>query len=144
MSPLFDEQNPVHQMALRKLAGDHIAWLTTIRPDGRPHSVPVWFLWHDGQVLTFSEPGTQKTRNLRAHGDALLALETGAGGDEVVILDGSAEISGEPAAAWLDRIGEAYQTKYADGLRALGLTLEQMAVRYSEVIVLSPRKLTAW
>ncbi len=35
----------------RHLAGDQIAWLTTVTPAGRPAPRPVWFLW-DGVAIT--------------------------------------------------------------------------------------------
>lgn len=34
--------------AERRLREERIAWLTTVRADGQPQSVPVWFLW-DGE-----------------------------------------------------------------------------------------------
>jgi Pyridoxamine 5'-phosphate oxidase len=43
-----------------------MAWLTTVRPDGQPVSVPVWFLMReDGTILLYSQPGTQKLRNIQ-------------------------------------------------------------------------------
>jgi predicted pyridoxine 5'-phosphate oxidase superfamily flavin-nucleotide-binding protein len=33
-----------------RLREEKIAWLTTVRADGQPQSVPVWFLW-DGEAL---------------------------------------------------------------------------------------------
>ncbi len=34
-----------------RLRSNEMVWLTTVRPDGRPHSVPVWFLWDGATVL---------------------------------------------------------------------------------------------
>ena len=45
-----------------------------MRADGRPHLVPVWFLWDGETLLIFSEPEKQKVRNLRANGQVSLAL----------------------------------------------------------------------
>ena len=143
-TPLFDEQNPGHQKALGKLASDQIGWLTTIRSSGRPHSVPVWFLWHDGQVLIFSEEKTQKVRNLRHSSDIVFSLESGRYGSDVAILDGTAVISDQSVAAWLPAIGEIYGTKYAEGLLSLGMSLDAMAAQYNQAIVVTPTKVTAW
>ncbi|HEV2529631.1 MAG TPA: pyridoxamine 5'-phosphate oxidase family protein [Thermomicrobiales bacterium] len=144
MAITFDQQNPAHQTALRKLESDQIAWLTTIRSGGRPHSVPVWFLWHDGELLVFSESETVKTRNVRGNANAVMNLHATPDGGEVVILDGTAAISDRDTAGWLATVGEAYERKYAGGLWGLGLTLEQMAAQYSAVIVFTPTKLSAW
>jgi hypothetical protein len=34
-----------------RLRHEPIIWLSSVRPDGRPHLVPIWFLW-DGAVLS--------------------------------------------------------------------------------------------
>jgi hypothetical protein len=34
----------------QRLYSDHMIWLSTVRSDGRPHTVPVWFLW-DGKTI---------------------------------------------------------------------------------------------
>jgi hypothetical protein len=48
-----------------RLRANLMAWLTTVRPDGRPDSVPVWFLLrHDETVLIYSQPAKVKLRNI--------------------------------------------------------------------------------
>lgn len=137
---VFDTTNPTHQKALGKLDNDLIAWFGSARPDGRPHTVPVWFLWHDGQVIVLSEEKTQKVRNVRHSEHVVVSLETEGTGADVVILDGTAEISRENATAWIPRIGDRYTTKYADGLAGSGITVDQMAAQYTQVIVVTPTK----
>jgi hypothetical protein len=40
-----------------RLHSNLIAWLTTVRPDGQPDSVPVWFLVRDDDtILVYSQP----------------------------------------------------------------------------------------
>lgn len=141
---LFDDQQPGHQKALGKLSNDQIGWLTTVRASGRPHSVPVWFLWHDGQVLIFSEEKTQKIRNLHHSGEVVFSLEAGQDGADVTILDGTAVISDQSAEAWLPSIGEVYATKYAQGLQGLRMTIDGMAAQFNQAIVITPTKVTAW
>ena len=34
-------------------------WLATVRPDGQPHLVPLWFAWHEGQIFLCTRPGYQ-------------------------------------------------------------------------------------
>jgi PPOX class probable F420-dependent enzyme len=50
--------------AERRLREEEIAWLTTVRADGQPQSVPVWFLWDGETFLVYSQPGRQKLRNI--------------------------------------------------------------------------------
>ena len=43
------------------------AWLTTVRPDGQPVTVPVCFLLRDGEtILLYSRPEQEKLRNIAA------------------------------------------------------------------------------
>jgi pyridoxamine 5'-phosphate oxidase-like protein len=37
--------------ARRRLVAAHNYWISTTRPDGRPHAMPVWGLWLDETFL---------------------------------------------------------------------------------------------
>jgi len=50
--------------AEERLVGSHDYWLATITPDGTPHLMPVWALWHDGRLWFSSSNGSRKARNL--------------------------------------------------------------------------------
>ena len=39
-------------------------WLATVRPDGRPHSVPVLAVWVDGALHLSAGPATRKAQHL--------------------------------------------------------------------------------
>lgn len=39
-------------------------FLSTVRPDGRPHAAAVGALWHDGDLYIVSGPETRKSQNL--------------------------------------------------------------------------------
>src|SRR5262249_32264941 len=47
----------------RDLCAARTIWLATARPDGRPHAVPVWFVWLAGAVYTISRRDLQKAVN---------------------------------------------------------------------------------
>jgi PPOX class probable F420-dependent enzyme len=140
----LDPANEVHARALSRLESETIAWFTSIRPDGMPHAVPVWFLWRDEEVLIMSEPATAKVRNLRGNDRALVHLESGEDGEQLTVLQGIATIDADPSSAWLESIGEEYGRKYAAGLAGLELTPRTMADRYSCLIRLRPTRLIAW
>ena len=42
---MLDTTTEAESRADRRLREERIAWLTTVRADGQPQSVPVWFLW---------------------------------------------------------------------------------------------------
>jgi PPOX class probable F420-dependent enzyme len=59
-----------------RLRHNLIAWLTSVRPDGQPVSVPVWFLVRDDStILVYSQPGKAKLRNLAGNPRVSLALD---------------------------------------------------------------------
>lgn len=55
-------------------AGDRTTFLSTTRPDGRPHTAPIGALWHDGDVFFTSGSGTRKSRNLAQNPRATIAV----------------------------------------------------------------------
>ena len=140
----FDPADPVHARALARLESEQVGWLGTIGRDGFPHAVPIWFLWRDGRALIMSEPHTAKVKNLRENDRVLFHLEAGDDGEQLLVLRGTAAISPEPSAAWLDRIAEEYTAKYDAWLQRLGLTTETMAERYTALIEVTPLKVIAW
>lgn len=52
--------------ALKRLRDSHDYWLSTVWPDGRPHLMPVWAVWHDEALWFSSAPLARKIRNIRA------------------------------------------------------------------------------
>lgn len=79
------------------------SWLTTIRPDGAPHVVPVGALWIDDVLYFTTGQGTQKGRNLAQ--DAHCVIATNGRGLDFVIEGTAAKVT-DPAT--LQRVAEAY------------------------------------
>src|SRR5215470_16644346 len=42
----------------------HTCWLATVRPDGRPHVMPLGVLWLDGAFYFNAGAATRKAKNL--------------------------------------------------------------------------------
>jgi nitroimidazol reductase NimA-like FMN-containing flavoprotein (pyridoxamine 5'-phosphate oxidase superfamily) len=90
-----------------QMAKAHNYWVSTTRPDGRPHAMPIWGIWLDETFYFGTARGSVKGRNL-AHNPAIsVHLESG---DDVVILEGVAEEVHE--AAQLAHIYHVYGQKY--------------------------------
>ena len=119
-----------------RLCSDEMVWLSTVRPDGRPHSIPVWFLWESATLLIFSQPNTRKIRNLRKNPSVTLALDDTKKG--VVILEGTAELLGQGDASVTL---QAYGEKYREGLRRIGRTAKEFTMLYSQPIRVTPVRL---
>lgn len=144
MSFVFDPENDVHARALGRLESEQVGWLVTSGRDGYPHSVPIWFLWHEGRALIFSEPKTAKVANIRADDKVALHLEAGADGEQLTVLRGVATLHDGAGPEWVERIGDAYTAKYDAWLQRLNLTTASMLDRYTTVIEIEPHKLIAW
>src|SRR5438270_838467 len=61
-------------------------WIATTRPDGKPHTRPVWGIWLDNTF--YFSTGSLAARNLTSHPAITVHLESGS---EVVIIEGVAE-----------------------------------------------------
>ena len=69
------------------LSTSESAWLTTVRPDGRPHVTPLVFCRAEGRLLVHTGEGEQKMVNLDADPRCVLTVgapDVGSGLDVVV------------------------------------------------------------
>lgn len=124
-----------------RLANDVIAWLTTVRPNGMPDTVPVWFVWRDATFVIYSQPNKLKLRNLAHNPHVSLAIDDTKGGDDVVRFEGTAEVvQSQPAS---DQVPE-YVQKYAPHIRRLGYDPKAFADSFSVPIVVTPTRYRQW
>lgn len=123
------------------LEREPVVWLSTVRPDGGPHLVPIWFWWDGEAVLVFSKPAAQKVRNLRAHPSVMLALGDAEDDFDVGLLRGRAELLDRATSEVLPM---AHLDKYADKLASIGLGAEEYAATYSQVIRIVPEDFLPW
>jgi PPOX class probable F420-dependent enzyme len=121
-----------------RLRTDITIWLCTVRPDGRPHAVIVWFLWDGEAILIFSKPNNQKLRNIEHNPNVVLALDDTKGGSLPVAIEGTAVLIKDGSVA---TTLPAYAEKYAQKLTQYGWTPESMAQEYSEPIRITPTRL---
>jgi hypothetical protein len=125
--------------AAERLERSRNYWIVTASPDGRPHTMPVWGVWVN-DTLYFSTGGTtRKARDLAANPRLVVNLESG---DEVVVLEGMAEVARDPAE--IAPADAAYAVKYVDATTGEGFHLLQEDSSGSPVFVLRPAKVLAW
>jgi len=124
-----------------RLRANLMAWLTTVRPDGRPDSVPVWFLLRDDEtILIYSQTAKIKLRNISHNPRVALGLDVTDLGRDVIRIDGTAEhVPGFPAA---DQVPE-YVVKYTERIGAIFGTVSRFAALYPEALIITPRRLYA-
>jgi general stress protein 26 len=97
--------------AEERLAASRNYWVVSVWPDGRPHAMPVWGLWHDESFWFSSSRGSRKSRNLSADPRCVVATEDAM---EPVIIEGIAELVTESGAleAMLALENAKYETNY--------------------------------
>ncbi|HVE92203.1 MAG TPA: pyridoxamine 5'-phosphate oxidase family protein [Actinomycetota bacterium] len=93
----------------RRMEGSRHYWVSTCRPDGRPHAMPVWGVWVEGTLYFGGGPQTVWSRNLAANPLVCVHLESG---DDVVVLEGSVDRITEASHPMMSRIDDAYEAKY--------------------------------
>jgi len=74
--------------ALERLEKSHNYWISTTRPDGRPHLMIVWGIWWQDAFWFSTGPRTRKAKNIAADPHVVIGAEKA---DEAVILEGIAE-----------------------------------------------------
>ncbi len=85
-------------------------WFATVRPDGRPHSSPIWAVWMDGRLYFDGSPEARRMKNIAANPHVSVHLESG---NEVVIIEGTAgAVTALPDLPFTTRLSEAYTAKY--------------------------------
>ena len=89
-------------------------WVVSVRPDGRPHSMPVWGMWDDGGFLFTSGVQSRKIKNLKADPRCVVSTEDAA---DPVIVEGTAAIitDRDRIARALDLMNDKYETSIQAG-----------------------------
>jgi hypothetical protein len=103
------------------LESAEIYWLSTLRPDGRPHVTPLIAVWVDNALYFATGEGEQKAKNL-VH-DSRCAITTGCntiGQGVDVVIEGSAVrvISENQLKVIADAIAEKYGPEWRFDARA--------------------------
>lgn len=105
----------------RVLADARLYWITTVRPEGRPHMTPLLAVWHGDAMYVCTGPEERKARNLEHNRHVIVST----GSNELrgldVIVEGEAERVTddgelrELADAWLAKYGEDWRFEVRDG-----------------------------
>jgi PPOX class probable F420-dependent enzyme len=121
-----------------RLRSNLMTWLTTVRPDGQPVSVPVWFLARDdGTIVVYSRPSKAKLRNIAENPKVSLGLDVTDIGRNIVRVEGTARHDPELPRADDD---PAYRAKYVERMAALFGTPESFGEQFTAGLVITPTK----
>ena len=86
--------------------GRHTCWLATVRPDGRPHVMPLGAVWVDGAFYFTSGAGTRKAKDIAHNPNCVITVATH---DFDLVVEGEAVKVTDHALA--QRIAEVYRAQ---------------------------------
>lgn len=100
----------------RQIEDAQVFWLSTVRPDGRPHVTPLLAAWHDNAMYFCTGPDERKAKNLEQNTQCILTTgQNGLDGLDVVVEGHAAEVSD---GVELREVADAYESKYGGHLTA--------------------------
>ena len=91
-------------------------WISTVRPDGRPHVTPLISVWIDESLFFCTGPEERKAKNLAHNPHVILTTGSNAidGGLDVVVEGDAVRVSDDGK---LRRVADAYVSKYGSDWR---------------------------
>jgi PPOX class probable F420-dependent enzyme len=113
-----------------RLLSDKNIWLATVRAGGRPHLVPIWFVWVNDRMYVCTEAKSVKVRNIRANPRVAVSLENGT---QPLIAEGVARLVGTPHP---QDVVAAFQEKYQWDISA--------DATYNALVEITPDKWLKW
>jgi len=112
-------------------------WLSSVRPDGRPHVVPRWGAFIDNKLYYDGSPETQHSRNIIKNPYVSLHLENGY---KVVIMEGASKTADKPMPEFAQLLSEVITNKYA----SQGYSPKPNQWDDGGLYVFTPRQCLAW
>lgn len=112
--------------ARQRLAAAEIFWLSTVRPDGRPHVTPLIAVWLDDALYFCTGGDERKAKNLAQNAHCILTTGCNSLNQEGLDLVLEGEAMRVNDATLLQRIADQYEAKYG---RDWHFTLQDGALR---------------
>ena len=98
------------EWAAERLRNARRYWVSTVRPDSRPHCMVVWGLWREDRFYFSTGWESRKARNLRSNSSCVLAVERG---EDAVVVEGAARLVEDEQ--HLHQLQQVYREKYGMG-----------------------------
>ena len=122
---------------VERLSNSKNYWLCSVRPDGRPHSVPRWGVMVDNKFYYDGSPETVHARNILQNPSISLHLENG---DQALIAEGTTRPSEKPDPELAVLLSKTFCAKY----EKFGYAPKPDQWDAGGLFVFSPMKVLAW
>ena len=118
-----------------RLAADRVYWIATVGPGARPRVRPIDGLYVDGVIYVGGSPKTRWIQEITANPQVSIHLD---GVDDVVIVEGEAEVLTKNSDELAERLAAASNAKFPE----YGMTAA--SYKGPGPVAIRPRKVIAW
>jgi len=123
------EIDPTLQLLVERFAESQCSWLSTVRPDGRVHSTPIWHVWYQGRAYIVTLSSAVKSANTLNNPSVVI---THPDPIDPIIIEGWAT----PAGVMEQQLQPLIKAKYDWDISTDS--------DYDTIIEITPTKLVAW
>jgi general stress protein 26 len=127
-----------------ELQDAEVYWLSTVRPDGRPHVTPLLGIWLNGALYFCTGPGERKAKNLAHNPHCILTTGCNRLDGLDLVVEGEAAKVNVPAE--LRSVADTFESKYGTHFTAPEGTWFGLgdSIRRGEALVFRVAPLTAF
>ncbi len=115
-----------------------VAVMVTLRADGSPHAIPVWYEYRNGEFIVFSSDTFVRVKNLRRDNRAAITISTHEEPYMYVSAEGPVTITPEDVAETGLSISARYMGENAQQF------LDDVLNDHSVVLRLTPERILTW
>jgi PPOX class probable F420-dependent enzyme len=129
------------------LGGTKTGKLATVRDDGRPHVVPIWFVLDGDKIVFNTGQNSVKANNIQRDPRVSISVDDQTPPYSFVTIEGTVEISDdrEECLHWATRIGARYMgEERAEEFGKRNSTEGELTVRISPTKVLAYKNVTGY
>ncbi len=115
-----------------------VAVMVTLRADGSPHAIPIWYEYRDGEFIVFTSDAFVRVKNLRRDSRAAITVSNHEAPYMYVSAEGPVSITSEAVAETGLSIARRYMGERGDRF------LEEVLDEHSVLLRLTPERILTW
>ena len=115
-----------------------VAVMVTLRADGSPHAIPIWYEYRDGEFIVFTSDTFVRVKNLRRDSRAAITVSNHEAPYMYVSAEGPVSITSDGVAETGLSIARRYMGERGDRF------LEEVLDEHSVLLRLTPERILTW